>query len=120
MGRRSVPPGQGLGASSAFDLNTDVVANIEVKWLYVEFPLPLVPVDTLLRVGAQPFDTTYKVGVLATGDFAGMNLVTIFTPGHPLAPDLQRRSKAVLVLPRVLSPAMSRATCSASTRRMVP
>jgi hypothetical protein len=72
--------GQSGGTRSAFDMNTDVVANIEVKWLYVEFPLPLIPIDTLARVGAQPFATTYKTGVLATGDFAGANLVTTFTP----------------------------------------
>jgi hypothetical protein len=72
--------GQGSGATSGFDINTDVVANIEVKWLYVEFPLPLIPIDSLLRVGAQPFATTYKVATLATGDFAGANLVTTFTP----------------------------------------
>ena len=61
-------------------MNTDVLANIEVKWLYVEFPIPLIPLDTMMRVGAQPFATTYKVGTLATGDFAGLNLVTTFTP----------------------------------------
>jgi hypothetical protein len=72
--------GQGSGATSGFDLNTDVVANIEVKWLYVEFPLPLIPFDSMIRVGAQPFATTYKAAVLATGDFAGVNLVTTFTP----------------------------------------
>ncbi|HVQ77252.1 MAG TPA: hypothetical protein VMT79_17135, partial [Candidatus Binatia bacterium] len=72
--------GQGSGATSSFDMNTDVLANIEVKWLYVEFPLPMIPINSMMRVGAQPFATTYKVGALATGDFAGMNLVTTFTP----------------------------------------
>jgi hypothetical protein len=70
--------GQHAGASGAFDLNTDVVNIIEVKWLYVEFPIPGLP--TQVRVGAQPFATTYKLGVLATGDFAGINLVTTFSP----------------------------------------
>jgi hypothetical protein len=66
------------GARGSFDLNTDVVNIIEVKWLYVEFPVPYIP--TVVRVGAQPWAATYKTGTLATGDFAGINLVTTFTP----------------------------------------
>jgi hypothetical protein len=72
--------GQRSGTNSGFDLNTDVLNNIEVKWLYVEFPIPLIPIPATFRVGAQPFQTTYKVGTLATGDFAGANLTISFTP----------------------------------------
>jgi hypothetical protein len=65
---------QRSGASSAFDLNTDTQGSIEVKWLYTEFPLPLTPFPVLVRLGAQPFQTGYKLGAYATGDFAGVNL----------------------------------------------
>src|SRR5262245_22279366 len=47
--------GQRSGATGAFGINTDVAGIIEIKWLYVEFPLPLVPVDSLFRIGGQPF-----------------------------------------------------------------
>lgn len=70
---------QRAGTRGAFDLNTDVPGIIEVKWAYVEFPMPL-GIPTVVRLGAQPFATTYKLAVLAGGDFAGVNLVTTFTP----------------------------------------
>ena len=57
--------------TGAFDLNTDTQGSIELKWLYTEFPLPLVPFPTLVRLGAQPFTSLYKLGAYATGDFAG-------------------------------------------------
>jgi len=55
---------------------------LQVKWLYVEFPLPLVPFPIVARLGAQPFATaaTYKLAAYANGDFAGVNLYTTFTP----------------------------------------
>jgi hypothetical protein len=70
------------GAESSFDINTDTQGSIQVKWLYVEFPLPLVPIPIIARLGAQPFATaaTYKVGTYATGDFAGVNLYATASP----------------------------------------
>jgi hypothetical protein len=72
----------GNGAESSFDLNTDTQGSLQVKWLYTEFPLPLVPIPIVARLGAQPFATAanYKLGVYATGDFAGVNLYATFTP----------------------------------------
>jgi hypothetical protein len=70
------------GAESSFDLNTDTQGSIQVKWLYVEFPLPLVPFSTIARLGAQPFATaaSYKLAPYANGDFAGVNLYSTFSP----------------------------------------
>ncbi len=73
-------PQQRSGSQGGFDLNTDVPGIIEVKWLYTEFPLPLIPVPTVVRLGAQPWAATYKLAVLATGDFAGVNLTSTITP----------------------------------------
>jgi hypothetical protein len=72
----------GAGAESSFDLNTDTQGSIQVKWLYAEFPLPLVPISIMARLGAQPFSTAanYKLGVYANGDFAGVNLYATVTP----------------------------------------
>jgi hypothetical protein len=71
-----------FGTTSSWDLNTDTQAVIEVKWLYVEFPMPLIPVPTTARLGAQPFGAaaTYKIGTYATGDFAGVNIVSQVAP----------------------------------------
>ncbi len=71
---------QRAGTTSGFDLNTDTQGSIEVKWLYVEYDVPLIPFPTRMRIGAQPFATTYKLATLATGDFAGVNLVTTWAP----------------------------------------
>ena len=70
------------GCTGSFDLNTDVRTVIELKWLYTEFEVPLIPVPTVVRVGAQPFGAaaTYKLAAYATGDFAGLNVVTTITP----------------------------------------
>jgi hypothetical protein len=75
-----------LGATSSWDLNTDSQAVIEVKWLYVEFPLPLIPVPTTVRVGAQPFGaaSSYKLAAYTTGDFAGVNIVSQIAPNVKL------------------------------------
>ncbi len=73
----------GFGTTEAsFDLNTDTQGNLQVKWLYVEFPLPLIPFSTIARLGAQPFATaaSYKLAAYANGDFAGVNLYTTFSP----------------------------------------
>jgi hypothetical protein len=72
----------GAGAESSFDINTDTQGNLQVKWLYTEFPLPLVPFSTIARLGAQPFATAanYKLATYANGDFPGVNLYTTFSP----------------------------------------
>ncbi|HEV2056115.1 MAG TPA: hypothetical protein VGV06_13230 [Methylomirabilota bacterium] len=76
----------GNGAESSFDLNTDTQGNFQVKWLYVEFPLPLVPFSTIARLGGQPFATAanYKLATYANGDFPGVNLYTTFSPTFKL------------------------------------
>ncbi len=70
------------GTDGGFDLNTDTRAILEVKWLYVEFEVPLIPVPTVARLGAQPFGSAanYKLAVYATGDFPGVNIVSDLTP----------------------------------------
>jgi hypothetical protein len=67
---------------SSFDLNTDTQGNIQIKWVYVEFPMPLIPFATIVRLGGQPFATAanYKLATYANGDFAGVNLYTTFSP----------------------------------------
>jgi hypothetical protein len=72
--QRSGATGGGL------DLNTDLLGGIEVKWAYAEFRLPVIPWATTVRLGAQPWAATYKLAVLATGDFAGVNLRSVITP----------------------------------------
>src|SRR2546425_4278322 len=76
----------GSGSESSFDLNTDTQGNFQVKWLYTEFPLPLVPLNSVVRLGAQPFGTaaTYKLATYANGDFPGVNLVVDLAPGAKL------------------------------------
>src|SRR6185369_6003704 len=70
------------GCTAGFDMNTDVRTAFELKWLYTEFELPLIPVPTVVRIGAQPFGAaaSYKLAAYATGDYAGLNLVTTITP----------------------------------------
>src|SRR5262249_37682665 len=70
------------GAESSFDLNTDTQGSLQVKWLYTEFPLPLVPIPVIVRLGGQPFATAaaYKLATYANGDFAGANFYATFSP----------------------------------------
>jgi hypothetical protein len=72
----------GAGAEGSFDINTDTAGTIQVKWLYTEFPLPLVPIPIIARLGAQPFATAanYKLATYANGDFAGVNLYATISP----------------------------------------
>ncbi|HWM98707.1 MAG TPA: hypothetical protein VNO54_16830 [Streptosporangiaceae bacterium] len=72
----------GAGAESSFDLNTDTQGNFQIKWLYTEFPLPLIPFSTIVRLGGQPFATaaSFKLATYANGDFPGVNLYTTFSP----------------------------------------
>ena len=100
---------QSPGNSGGFDLNTDVLGVIELKWAYTEFPLtgagsllPFVPIPTVARAGAQPFATTYKGGVLASGDFAGLNFVTTWTPqikSHLAIAQLEEQGQGSQVIP---------------------
>jgi hypothetical protein len=75
-----------FGTDGGFDLNTDSRGIIEIKWLYVEFPAPLIPVPTVVRLGAQPFGgaATYKLATYANGDFPGVNIVSTITPNVKL------------------------------------
>lgn len=76
----------GFGTDGSFDINTDSRGIIEVKWLYVEFPMPLIPVPTTARLGAQPFGSlaNYKLAVYATGDFPGVSITSQITPNFKL------------------------------------
>lgn len=76
----------GFGTDGSFDLNTDSRGIIEVKWLYVEFPMPLIPVPTTVRLGAQPFGaaSTYKTCAFTCSDFPGVNIVSQLTPNFKL------------------------------------
>ena len=69
-----------FGSSASFDLNTDLIGVMEIKWAYTEFDVPLIPVPSRLRLGAQPWAVMYKPGVFATGDFAGVHLTNQWTP----------------------------------------
>ena len=71
-----------FGTDGSFDLNTDSRGIIEVKWLYVEFPMPLIPVPTTARLGAQPFGTasTFKTCAFTCSDFPGVNITSQVTP----------------------------------------
>jgi hypothetical protein len=75
-----------FGTDGSFDLNTDSRGIIEIKWLYVEFPAPLIPVPTVVRLGAQPFGgaASYKLATYANGDFPGVNVVATLTPNVKL------------------------------------
>jgi hypothetical protein len=68
------------GATGSWDLNTDTAGVIEVKWAYTEFSLPIMPVPTVVRLGAQPWQTQYKLAALANGDFAGVHITNQWTP----------------------------------------
>ena len=68
------------GASSSWDLNTDTIGVIEIKWAYTEFQMPLIPVPTTVRLGAQPWQATYKLATLANGDFAGIHVSSQLVP----------------------------------------
>jgi len=76
----------GFGTDGSFDLNTDSRGIIEIKWLYVEFPVPLIPVPTIARLGAQPFGSlaNYKLAVYANGDFPGISVTSQITPNVKL------------------------------------
>jgi hypothetical protein len=68
------------GSSGGFQLNTDTMGVIEIKWAYTEFDMPLIPIPTRVRVGAQPWDAQYKLAALANGDFAGIHVSSQWNP----------------------------------------
>jgi len=76
----------GTGSESSFDINTDTQGNFQIKWVYVEFPLPLVPFSSIVRLGGQPFATAanYKLATYANGDFPGVNIYTTISPTFKL------------------------------------
>jgi hypothetical protein len=71
---------QRFGVNGGFDLNTDVPGIIEIKWAYTEFDMPIIPVPTRFRIGAQPWDITYKIAVLGQGDFPGVHMTNQIAP----------------------------------------
>ena len=64
----------------SFDMGIDAAGVIEIKNLYVEFPVPLIPLPTVMRLGGQPFQVTYKPSALATTDYGGLWMQTTITP----------------------------------------
>jgi len=71
--------GTNMGASN------DTMNVFEIKQLYVEFPVPLIPWPTTLRIGGQPGAGTaqYKP-VLFFDDYPGVYFNTTFTPAVKL------------------------------------
>jgi hypothetical protein len=76
----------GFGTDGSFDQTPDSRGIIEIKGLYVEFPVPLIPIPATARLGAQPFGAiaSYKLAAYATGDFPGINVNWQFTPNVKL------------------------------------
>ena len=70
------------GTDGSAGLNTDARGILEVKWLYTEFEVPMIPVPTTARLGLQPFGTvaTYKLAAYANGDYAGIGVTSAVTP----------------------------------------
>ncbi len=70
-------------------LNTELTGNVEMLWLYTEFPmtgpgslLPFVPAPGTLRLGFQPFENdTYKLAVLTFGNYGGAHAEVDVLPG---------------------------------------
>jgi hypothetical protein len=79
----------GNGAESSFDLNTDTQA-FQIKWVYVEFPLPLVPIP-IIRVSAVALRDggSYKLATYATGDQC--------QPGATISPTFKAQFTYVMV-----------------------
>ncbi len=75
---------QRFGTTAGWALNTDTQGVIEIKWAYTEFDLPFVPMPTRVRLGAQPFETQYKLAALANGDFAGVHVTSQLAPNFKL------------------------------------
>jgi hypothetical protein len=71
---------QRSGSTAGWQLNTDTAGAIEIKWAYTEFDMPIIPIPTRFRVGAQPWEAHYKLAVLANGDFAGIHITNQWNP----------------------------------------
>ena len=82
---------RGDGSSGGLDADTDVRVPIELKWMYVEFPLTgpgsllsFIPFEGAGRVGGQPFSLGMKPQQFADADFAGFRAEIKFTPNVKL------------------------------------
>jgi hypothetical protein len=84
----AIAPGveSAFGTDGGFMVNTDTRGIIEIKWLYVEFPVPLIPVPTTVRLGGQPFGSaaSYKYAAYSASDFSGLNITSKVTPNVEL------------------------------------
>ncbi len=78
-------PQLAFSTGNAFGASNDLLNVIEIKQMYVDFPMPLVPWPTTVRLGGQPGagTTSYKP-VVYFDDFAGVYLATTFTPAVKL------------------------------------
>jgi hypothetical protein len=76
----AIGSGQRAFQTGAFDLNNDTQGAIEIKNLYVEFPVPLIPLPTVMRLGGQPANITYKPNALWGGDYGGLWMQMTVTP----------------------------------------
>src|SRR5258708_15325001 len=74
----AITPGveSAFGSDGGFMVNTDTRGIVEIKWLYVEFPVPLIPVPTTMRLGGQPFGSasTYKFAAYSATDCPGLHI----------------------------------------------
>jgi hypothetical protein len=66
--------------NGAMDLGIDAAGIIEVKNLYVEFPVPWIPFPTVTRLGGQPLQVTMKPAVLASTDAGGIWISSTVAP----------------------------------------
>ncbi len=67
--------------NQSFGSGNDTNDLFEIKWLYVEFPMPLVPVPTTMRIGGQTCaNYMYKLAILTFTDCPGVALETTWTP----------------------------------------
>lgn len=101
-------------------LNTEYVADIEMVWAFAEFPfmgkgslLPFIPVPSQARVGFQPFDNdTYKLAVLANGNFGGVHLDIDPFPGFRITATYAQIDESGIGLPFVTSNASPGNSCT--------
>jgi hypothetical protein len=74
------------GDAGSFDINTDVPTDLRAQVAVHRVRAAADPVPTVVRIGAQPFGAaaSYKLAAYATGDYAGLNVVTTITPNVKL------------------------------------
>lgn len=77
----AVAPQLAFSTGTAMGASNDAMNVLEIKQMYIEFPMPLVPWPTTLRLGGQPGAGTlqYKP-IIYFDDFPGVYLVTTLTP----------------------------------------